>query len=566
MTEDQQRPSVFHDPTVLTLAEAFGKFEAAADETADRKARVRSAVSTFCRLICKRADEVPAQGIWLKQRFVQLKRQPTGLAAKSLANCRSELKYLVGKICGAGSRSPLRPLTGEWASLRDAMGDEPVSWKLSRFMAFGSGTNVGPTDVDDEFVERFRHAVSDSGEVERVDQHVRQAIRAWNELAARFPDRALQTLSVPARRVSRWTVEPAQFPASFRQEVEAWLKRLSEVDPEAEEGPIRPLRPASLGLRRHQVFKAASALVFSGRPIESVTSLACLVELEAFKAILRYLRERQGGEPTTALLGLATALKFIAKHEVKVADGELNRIARICANYQIPDRALRSKSRARLMNFEDERLLSALVHLPDRLLEEAGRPRTSPRAARLLAQVAVAIEVEFHTPIRRANLAALRLGTNIQAVKVGGETRWIIRFDHHETKNRSLLVYELSAATVKRIERAFKFYTCTDGWLFPAPRGGHKNPETVALQIKDEVERRLGCPFNLHLFRGLLATMQLRENENGFEMARALLGDRSDRVIRTHYTATAEQHLIRKAQDTVQRVRIRTAPIAPRRP
>jgi hypothetical protein len=48
-------------------------------------------------------------------------------------------------------------------------------------------------------------------------------------------------------------------------------------------------------------------------------------------------------------------------------------------------------------------------------------------------------------------------------------------------------------------------------------------------------------------------------------MARALLGDKSDRVIRTHYTSTAEQHLIRKAQETVQRVRIRTAPIAPGR-
>jgi len=36
-------------------------------------------------------------------------------------------------------------------------------------------------------------------------------------------------------------------------------------------------------------------------------------------------------------------------------------------------------------------------------------------------------------------------------------------------------------------------------------------------------------------------------------------------VIRRHYTPAAERRLIAKAQDTIQRVRIRTAPLAPSR-
>ena len=83
--------------------------------------------------------------------------------------------------------------------------------------------------------------------------------------------------------------------------------------------------------------------------------------------------------------------------------------------------------------------------------------------------------------------------------------------------------------------------------------------------MKQEIERRLGVPFNIHLFRGLGATTQVRENDNGFEIARAMLGDRSDRVIRSHYTPAAERHLIAKAQETIQRVRIRTAPLVPSR-
>jgi hypothetical protein len=160
---------------------------------------------------------------------------------------------------------------------------------------------------------------------------------------------------------------------------------------------------------------------------------------------------------------------------------------------------------------------------------------------------------------------SLNLQRNIQQVTLKGDRRWIIRFDRHETKNRSLITHELPGASVKLIERAFKFYSCTDGWLFPGSKGTHKEPSGFGVQIKQEVERRLNHPFNVHLFRGLAATTQIRENVNGFELARALLGDRSDKVIRAHYTSTAEQHLIRKAQETIQRVRIRTAPLAPGR-
>src|SRR6185312_3100452 len=103
------------------------------------------------------------------------------------------------------------------------------------------------------------------------------------------------------------------FPESFQQDVEQWLAAQSEVDPEAEEGRVRALRPATIRKYRHEVFKAASALVYSGRPIRSVTSMASLVEMDAFKAILKFLREHQGGKPTKAVLGVAMTLKSIAR-------------------------------------------------------------------------------------------------------------------------------------------------------------------------------------------------------------------------------------------------------------
>jgi integrase len=551
----------FRDPNLPSLAEALAKFDSMPDETPSRKARARAAVATFGRLLHKSPAEIPAQGVYLKNRFMKLKHRPTGLTAKSLANCKTELRYLVRTVCGRGRRSDLRPLSAEWVRLRETINEKPVRWKLSRFMAFCSSIGVAPDSVDDAVVERFRIAVHDSDEVNKPENLVRIVIQAWNALVSTRADWPQITLFLSPARSSRWTIDPQMFPEAFRQDVDQWQDGLSKVDPEAEEGRIHPLRPESLRLHRHQVFKAASALVFTGRPIETVTSLACLVEFEAFKKILGHLRERQGGRPTTALLGLARTLKAIAKHQTQMGEQHVLRMARICANYAHDLEGRVSKSRVRLQIFEDERLFAALLHLPDRLLEEARHPGTSARKARLLAQVAIAIEIEWHAPLRLANLACLNLQRNIQAVTVKGQLRWIIRFDRHETKNRSLLVYELPTAAVQRIQYAFRFYEQTNGWLFPGGKGSRKLPSLLGVQVTREVERRLGKPFNIHLFRGLGATTQVKENDNGFEIARAMLGDRSDSVIRSYYTPTAERHLIAQAQETIQRVRIRTAPL-----
>jgi integrase len=553
----------FLDATLPSLASVLSAFEALPDEKPGRKTRVRTAVASISRLLNKPADQIPGSAVYLKQRFIWLRRAPTALSAKSLANCKSELGYLLKKVIGKGARSALAPLSPEWVQLRAIIPEGPAQWKLSRFMSYSSNAGREPGEVDDDLVAAYREAVNASGDINRPDQHVRQAIRTWNSLAEALAEWPKVTLSLPARQIRRWTIPPENFPQSFRDEVDAWQHGLAHIDPEAEEGRIRPLRPESLKLHRHNVFKAASALVFTGRSIETVTSLSELVEMEAFRAILKHLRERQGGKPTTALLGLASGLKAIAKHQVGVDPKQLAKMNHICKGYARGLEAHVPKTRARAENFQDEKLLAALLHLPDGLLAEASHPQTSKAHARMLAQVAIAIEIEWYAPLRRRNLVALKLSENIQTITVKGQKRWLLRFERGETKNHSVLTYELPADNVRRIERAMKLYEQPDGWLFPGRKGSHKDISLLGTQVKAEVERRLGIPFNLHLFRSLVATMQVTENVNGFEMARTMLGDRTDRVVRTHYTATAERRLIEDAQKTIQKVRVRTAPLAP---
>jgi len=559
MNTDQRELSVFRDPSAPSLAEAVDAFEQLPDESSSRKARVRSAVSMLSRLLNKPPAQITAQPNVLMRQFPRFKKIPTGLSDKSIANCKTEVQYLLRTLGLHSTNAKFRPLSAEWATLKEAFKEEPAIWKLSRFMAFCSATAQSPNAVNDHTVEQYRAALDESGEVEHPKIRVRETIIAWNKLSALAVDRQLQALTVPPTKVARWTIEPGKFPQQFQNDVARWLDRLARVDPDAEEGPIRALRPASLSLHRHQVYKAASALVFSGRAVESVTSLGCLIEIDAFKAILKTLRERQAGKLSTALHGLASTLVAIARHQEHRDDDHMRRMKRIRANYAPDDGP--TKSHQRLKAFDDQRLEGELLHLPERLLREAARPKTSRRKAALLAQVAIALEVEIFAPFRCHNLVALNLEKNIKPVKINGDTRWLISFEPQETKNRQALTYELPAEAVKRIERAFKFYTQTGGWVFPGAKGSHKRGDGLSKHIKLVVEHRLGVPFHLHMMRGFVATVQMREHDNGLEYARAMVGDRSDRVVRKSYISTAERRLIRRAQDTIQKARVRSAPI-----
>ena len=57
----------------------------------------------------------------------------------------------------------------------------------------------------------------------------------------------------------------------------------------------------------------------------------------------------------------------------------------------------------------------------------------------------------------------------------------------------------------------------------------------------------------------LAGYLHLRENPNGFEAVRALLGNRDDNVVRNNYAFLAERSLIADAQASIGRTRARFA-------
>ena len=70
----------------------------------------------------------------------------------------------------------------------------------------------------------------------------------------------------------------------------------------------------------------------------------------------------------------------------------------------------------------------------------------------------------------------------------------------------------------------------------------------------------LGLAFHTHMFRALAGYLHLKENPNGFEAVRAILGNRDDNVIRKNYAFLAERSLIANAQAAIGKTRARLAP------
>ena len=491
------------------------------------------------------------------QQLRRLRRRATGLSAKTLSNTRSELLYLIKTVCGRGQRSALA-LQKEWSDLRTALERGPAWWSLSRFGGFSSREGLVPSDIRDFHLGHFAEALEGAGEVTDAIGHTRRVIRVWNKVAAGHPSLRMTPLTLTPQQRKRWTLPETAFAPTLRADVEAWLNHLKAEDPLSAE-TFLALRPATLRLRRHQIFKAASALVLGGRPIEMVRTLADLVSVESFQAMLRYLLNRQGRRSSEALHGLAGALLAVARHHVRVDKETEDRLAKIVKNLDIDASGFRSKTRTRLSAFENDRHVSALLHLPARLLTEA-KAAKSTRRRKQLCEIAIAIEILTFAPLRVSNLVSLQLGVSLRPLARGHQKYWLISIPAHEVKSNTDLIYELPTDSYHLIEEALSLYEPAGGWLFGGRRERLRASSLLSGQIKRTVEVRLGVPFHTHMFRALAGYLHLRENPNGFEAVRAILGNRDDSVVRKNYSFMAERTLIANAQAAIGKTRARFVP------
>lgn len=491
-----------------------------------KKNDLTSAVRTVARVLGANTDALAADPAALVRRLAQVSPVAQGISNGRWANVRSLLGTalaLVRPMMKGRSQSALLP---KWEALVVQLATQSSRTGLSRLLRWLSERGVGPSEVSLDDIALFRAALMADSLLNHPKIRWGTAARAWNEAVRSIPGWPAILIERPTRK-DLYSLPWEAFPASLKQDVDAWLRRLAGLD-FAEDGPIRPARPATLITREYQLRASASALVCSGRDPATVRSLADLIGVEAYTAILRFMRARAGERNTSALHERATMLKSVAQHWVGTDEATLTTMRRIAARLRPQQSGMTQKNRVALRALEDDDAVQRLLSLPGRLMDEADRRKPNPRMAAVKAQLAVAIEFLIFMPVRRQNLCAIDIDKHL--VRVGRKLHLVFRAD--EVKNRENLEFEVPEASQRLLDRYLERHRrllavpgCNA--LFPAPSGGAKRADTLGKQIAAVTLRYTGLRLTPHQFRHAGAKMFLDMEPGAHEVMRRTLGHKS---------------------------------------
>jgi integrase len=548
----------FIDPKGMMMAEVLVQLDQL--ELTDTQRRdLKSAVRTLCRLIDRAVEEVPANINWVFVRLRRVHPAQAGISKKHLSNVKSSVIKALELVGASRARADwLRKPSPAWEALFLKVPSQHDVWKLTQLAQYCCGLDVEPEAVTSEHIRRLLEALKAETFINKPHAKVNAMVTVWNKLA-RDLDGWPKTHLVYPRRKETWTIKLEAFPVSFLADVDRLMARLTNPDPLTGDGPAKPLRPASLFHRRFQIQEFASAVVLSGVPIEEIVDLASIVQYDRFKNAIRFLMARFGNQITGNIASIATGMKSIARHHVKLPPKEMEELQALCKRIAGGVERKDSKNKERLEQLEDENNLRLLLMLPTRLAQIAAKGERSERRRALLIQAALAIEILLHAPMRIGNLSRINIDRHIRRVTVKGRDCLLISIPGEEVKNGRDLAYELTNEAVKLYDLYLGHYRPTlmvapSDHLFPAQDGGPKRPHTLSSLITVTIKAETGLVIHPHLFRSIAGKIHLMVNPGDFGTVSHAIGDTIATTMKA-YAQHEQKNAVRHYQASVEAVR-----------
>jgi hypothetical protein len=541
-------------PGDRSLAELRALIVADASLPERRRTALASALNTVARALGQPLDAVPAAPVRLRPLLAGI---TPAMARLSTGSWRNTVSLLGAAISHAGGGILPRCFEQEPSSawkdlLRGLRARHAERFYLGRLARYATRLGVEPEEVDDAFLARYRADLTERCLAAEPDRLAREAARAWNAAAGRHPEWPRQQLAVPSNTV-RYSLPWESYPASLRAEVERWIDWLGR-DPFADRD-FRPLRPDSLVARRKQLALYLGALAEAGEDPTAMTSLSAVVTCDHASRALRVIYERSGARKTSHLHQMAGLVLVLARHWVKLDSGAVDQLRRLARNLRPDPVGLSPRNEARLAQIHDRGRLQAVLTLPQRIAARvAGAGEPTVVLARL-HQTAVAIELFLMTALRIKNVSELEIGRTLLMRKDGAD----ILIPASEMKNRASFAADLPDRSARLLRQHLDRYRPLLGdpkspWLFPGARPGtRKTTEALRTQVTKAMAQMAGVQWNPHLFRHLLAHLQL-EQDAGADgiVTRALAHKRAD-TARQHYSGFQTRAAIRQHDELVLR-------------
>ena len=536
-----------------TLQDVLNAIDGATDITGKRKQDLRSAVRLAAKAFGTEPHFVAADPRGLGRRLDAVSPLSLGLSVGRWANARSLLRSALSLSVPVMAGASAVEMLPEWQALHaEARKVGSCALRLGRMMRWLSDRRITPSAVTLQDIEQFHDALLKDALLGKPERSWAAARQSWERMRLASPAwPQIQLVKPPNPMV--YSLPWEAYSESLKADVDRYLDHLAG-NTLSEEGPARPLRPATLKLRKHELRSFATALVKQGVEPQSLTSLAALLTLDHFKLGLKWFHERNCGKPNATLHGLAASLRQIARHWVKADDATLLSMSKIVSKLAPPPQAMGDTTRERLRAFDDPQQVQDIANLPLTIRRHVETKRSSNARRTGLTTAAMAIEILLNAPLRLGNLCALHLDRNF--IKVGNKTHLFI--PKEDVKNGVELEFPLPDETADMLEWYVSHYrkaTPDNRYLFAGEGQSHKIANTLRSQIMETVQTFTGLTVNPHLFRAIAGTIYLNANPGAYETVRLLLGHTSISTTTRFYAS----HMERKAKlhftETVRKVR-----------
>jgi integrase len=552
--------SILSAAALATLQDVIDRLMANPSLSVTRKRDLRSAVVTFAKLTGKTPGSIPLDLGGIRATLDGMVPAQAKVSRKRWANLRSGL---AAAIEVSGLRPMLKTADVEmnknWTRLFQGVTDRRVRHGLSRFARWASPRHIGPEDVDSAVIKRFIEDLEAASLIRNIRDLHRSVTKTWNILVRVRPDDKLQTVEVPSYKPALTRVLWGQLPTSFRTDVELHLAWAAMPDPLDENARARALAPRTLHLRRDHIHAALTAAVAAGIDINRLTSLASLVEVETFRALLRHRWEKDGRKLTAFTHGVAGTLIAIAAEWVKTPADTVVTLKVLRRKLGTLPPGMTEKNKALLRKFDDPHLLEELIQLPDRLWRRARRDLATSRRPFIDLQSALSIDFLLHVPLRMENLSELNFEQHLHWPQGRGKPALVV-FGLDETKNDMQLEYEIPIALAERFqiyrnEIAPAVTGKRPDAVFVTWAGKPRTQNAITVAIEKAVLRHLGVKLTPHQFRHLAGKIILDANPGAYELVRQMLGHKNIKTTMNFYAGIDTRRAGRAHADLIMKHR-----------
>ena len=520
----------------LSLRDMILQLKENAALTPTRRRDLISAVVRLCEIVGVDPRETPASMSYMRPLIRKVHPAKHNLREKTWANLRANFR---AAIVHALPRPPRQP-NPVWERLRLALPNYTRK-RLSRFIGFCEREGIGPEGVCDAVLLRFFDYLEHDAQVTDPRACYRCTCLWWNRSAETVPGWPRIRVSMPNHRRPRRTLPLSSYPPPLQEEVRALLAPPGSGGRFARKNRHKKrLKARTIKKMFVEIELALFALVEAGKDPASLTSLRCLLEPDAFETILdRYCPVDESLPPRPTARNLASTLIGLAKR-IPGADAvhpdqiEELRGLQGCLGPQA--KRLAEKNRRLLRIFEDPEILEKLLWLPERLAEWAARIGGARGA--LAMELAVAIAILRHVPLRIRNLAELRIGQELY--RPGGpRSPWLIDIPPEQVKNSVPLFYELSQRATPVLDRLISHFRplraeSGNPYLFPVG-STHKDPHSLSQQIRRAIADWVGIDMTPHQFRHLTGFLWQKHRPGSFAAIAQLLGHKDIETVVAYY-------------------------------